>query len=120
MIKGYAAAAVLGLSAYLITIPRYGVWGAAASTVGTEIFVLVVTAYMASRYAHLKVDWRFTRRASVAALFMSLAFVTLHAFPVIVPLTVGTILYGAGLIATKALSKKFLMDLVRSSKNAPL
>lgn len=120
MIKGYAAAAVLGLSAYLITIPRYGVWGAAASTVGTEIFILIVTAYMASRYGHLTINWRFTRRAILAALSMCLAFVTLHSFPVVIPLLVGSVLYGAGLIATKAISKKFLMDLVRIHSKAPL
>lgn len=120
MIFGYAAAAALGLSLYLITIPRFGVWGAAVSTVITEILVLIITATLVHRYSAPGVHWKFTRKAALSAIPMIFAFYILRPFPVIIPLLVGSVAYGVSLLATGALSRNFVLDLVRAGKDAPL
>lgn len=54
MMYGYAAAAVIGLSAYFILIPRYGMFGAASVTVFTECLVLTISYLLVKRETQIR------------------------------------------------------------------
>lgn len=113
MIFGYATGAVIGLTAYLILIPRYGVWGGAWATVGTELIVLCITAWLFHRTAQLKITWDFFRKAVLAGIPMALIFFAWQSMPVLIPLAAGLGIYLIMLILTKAISKQFIFGIVR-------
>lgn len=114
MIFGYAVAAVVGLTAYILTIPRYGVWGAAWSTVATEALVLIITTTLFYRTARTTLSMRFALKSIVAGLPMAVIFVVgKETIPVLLLITFGLGAYGIALIATRAISKDFLLGLVK-------
>ncbi len=113
MIAGYALGAVVGLTAYIILIPRYGVWGGAWATVGTELLVLFITAWLFQKTAHPELQWDFFGKAVLAGLPMAAIFFIWRQVPVLIPLTTGLLAYVAMLFVTKAVSKQFIFGLIR-------
>ncbi len=108
MILGYAFTAVVGLSLYLTMIPRYGVWGAAWSTVITELLVLCITAVLFFRTTNVHLAWQFTGKTMLASVPMALIFIAMQTAPIVLTITIGLTAYSVMLVATRAISMQFL------------
>lgn len=72
MLVGYAAGAILGFAGYLLTIPVFSYWGAAGTTVGVELFVLAVSAYIFLHATRLSVNFENAKRIVLATLAITL------------------------------------------------
>lgn len=113
MILGYALVAAMALAAYAFLIPRYGMWGAAWTTVFSEVLMAILTAMVvirgsgaAPRYGNF---FRILLSAGVAALGM----VFLRDVHWLAALTIGAALYGGCLYMTGVFTRELLRDLLR-------
>lgn len=101
----------IGLNLFLI--PRYSYIGAAVATVVTEVFVISVNWHLLHKF----VDFRLSGLASLKGFFavaaMGVAMYLLRDYSIILPLVVGTIVYIAIVLATKAVSKEMVMEIIR-------
>ncbi len=83
MLKYYLMAAILGLSAYFLFIPKYGYWAAAIITVFVEIFVWVAAYYLVKKNAKISLKMNVLWRSIVAAIFSYILFWPLRNWSVI-------------------------------------
>ncbi|GEM_PF-1483066 len=90
LIKIFGMGAVLGLMAYLITIPRYSYWGAAWSTVGIEALVNIGIIAVLWR---LGITPHYERLPKIAAITLALALGLALPLPLIGKLIVGGVLW---------------------------
>lgn len=70
MVWGYGAAAVLGVGAYFVLIPRFGMYGAAGVTVFVEWLVLSVAFILVRRATHITLAWRILPKTLFASVVM--------------------------------------------------
>lgn len=71
MLRVYLAVAILGLAGYLIVIPPFGAWGAAAMTVATEVAITLGAFSIVRRATGARLSGRQARRALGAVGVMS-------------------------------------------------
>ena len=63
-----AVAAVVSIGGYFVLIPRWGVFGAAASVVAGQVVLVATLGYFAQRYFAIRYEWgRLTKAAGTAA-----------------------------------------------------
>lgn len=72
MIPFYVFTSISSLLAYLILIPRFSYFGAAAVTIYSEITISVFSAYCVLRYSNFKFSLKRVKRAFLASLIMGL------------------------------------------------
>ena len=107
LILPYIIAVVFNITANFIVIPQYSYFGAAATTVVTELFVLITSMYIVSKYLKLSPNWKVFNKALVASIIMgAIAFyIQLHVIWVAL-IAVGV--YVSLLLITKTISKQDL------------
>lgn len=110
MIKGYLAGAIIGLGLYLLLIPKFSYWGAAWGTLITELIVAIYAYVLVKRASGSGVSWRIVILTLPAAIMVS-AFFYWVSLPWILEIMLGVVIYGIGLIATKAVPLAFLREL---------
>ncbi len=111
IIGAYVFTSITALAGYLILIPRFSYFGAAAITIYSELAILLFAAYYAKKYAAIKINWNLSRKAIIATLVMS-AFLYLinppfysHTIGLLLTIAGATVIYGLALLALKAISK---------------
>ena len=114
MIAGYAAGAIIGLSGYLIFIPRYGSLGAAWMTVIAELVVLSATGLVFSRIAKLGIPWRGIWRPLLASGLMGLAIFPIQGQHLWLTIPLGAFIYSAVLLSLGGLSRRIIKAFVPS------
>lgn len=118
MILGYAATAVFGLAMYAFMIPRYGMIGAAWSTVATEMLIMMITFFAVwktmAMVPSLAVAWRAVAAAIVMGLFLYAAR-DLH-IALLVP--AGAIMYAAALYLFGGIKSETVREIF-SFRNSP-
>lgn len=70
MMYGYALAAVIGVSAYFLLIPRFGMFGAAGVTVFTECLVLIISVWLVKRETKIRLRLHILFKSIFASLVM--------------------------------------------------
>lgn len=115
MMWGYAIVALVSIVGYFFFIPTYGVWGATAMTIFSEILIAIITGIVVYRTA--KVPMRFTRssRALVASLFMYVTLVVLPPFPVLLEIVCAAILFFGMMLLLGGIRKQELAELLRGT-----
>lgn len=98
-----AIAVVFNLAANLLVIPRYGMIGAASTTLATEVLRCVLAAAYVRRDGFALVSARRLWKSILAAATMAAALVPLLAQPVWITLPTGVVVYAFVLFATGAL-----------------
>lgn len=112
MIWGYVATAVVGLSAYALTIPRFGLWGAAWSTVGTEALIMILTALMVWRFTHAPLELTIFSKSILASIILGLFLYLTRTFNLALPLLGGTLIYFITLYALGGIKKETLREIL--------
>lgn len=114
---------IFKIAADLATIPTFGFRGAAVTSIAAEFLVMAIGAITAYRYFKYKFNFATTFKIIVSALLMGAAVKLLwppiygifQNFGVFVLAFIGAIIYGALLLATKAINK----DMLRMLKKSP-
>lgn len=111
--RGVLLAAILNLIANLLIIPAHGAAGAAATTLGTEIMLMV---WLRWRIQPVVTGLRLPMtllRIAIPAAVMALVLVLLPTMPVLVMVTVGAGVYGGVGLLTGAIHRDDLRQLRR-------
>lgn len=118
MILGYAATAVFGLALYAFAIPRYGMIGAAWSTVATEMLIMVIIFFAVwkttAMVPSLAVAWRAAAASIVMGLFLYAAS-DLHVVPL---MFAGAIMYAAALYLFGGIKQETIREMF-SNRSLP-
>lgn len=112
MLIGYAAVALVGLSAYLMFIPSYSYWAAAWITVATELAVALIGFGVFYTVTKIAPSWSITSKALVSSAAMG---IFLYAFPqwhLAAKILAGTAVYGVTLFITGALTRETMRALL--------
>jgi len=112
MIWGYAAVAMLALIAYPLVIIRWGMFGAAWTTVGTEVVITVLTFLMVWRTTHLAPRLAVLWKSIVAALIMGAFLYVLKVENLALLLFGGTLIYFAALYLLGGIKKQILREII--------
>ncbi len=115
MLPIYIATA-LGIGAgYLFLIPRYGMWAAAWLTVASEVFVTAGSYIVAARSIPMGLHLRSVVVAWVSAGIMAVVLMALPSVPLLVLILLGAAVYGALLVALKAVPKELILQLMKKT-----
>lgn len=116
MMWNYLGVAILGVSAYLIFIPKYSYWAAASITIVTEflIAILGISIVYHEMKGGLKINilWK----AILAAIAMSLVIYYLLAWHVLILILLGGIIYFAVLYLLGAINKNQILEIIKYKK----
>jgi len=113
---------IFKIVADLIAIPYAGFRGAAVTSIVAEFLVMAVGAFTAYKYFKYKFNFTTTLKITISAIIMGVVVKLLHPisydlfqnFGIIPLIIIGMLVYGALLLATKAVSKDMLKMLKKS------
>lgn len=107
LILPYVIAVIFNIVANFIVIPQYSYFGAAATTVVTELIVLMSSLYVVSKYLKLSPNWKVFGKALIASIIMGVVafYINLHVMWVVL---IAIVVYTTLLLITKTISKKDL------------
>ena len=112
LIWPYSWAVIINVVANLLIIPRFSYMGAAVTTVLTEVWVLIFSAYIVAKYLHLSADWKVFGKALAVSLVMGLLLWLFRSWPVAWLVLVGAVIYVGLIWITKTVTKNDLVGLV--------
>jgi len=119
MLRVYLVTAILILAAYVIFIPRYGMWAAAWLTVTSEFIVAVGATYFTFHTANIHLATKSIFKTTLAAVLMALIILPLRDVWLPIPLIVGIVVYGALILLTGAVSRTTLKELLTFKPLSP-
>jgi O-antigen/teichoic acid export membrane protein len=96
----------------VILIPKYSYNAAAALTTGSEALVVLIGFVIVWRAYGFRPSLRTAAFGSAAAVVMGLVVYALDSLPLVVPLIIGTAVYGLALLATGTVSRELLAELL--------
>jgi O-antigen/teichoic acid export membrane protein len=100
MMFGYAATAAISLVAYLILIPRFGMWGAALVTVGSEALIALLTFLVVCGASGAWPKLTTAAKALTGSVIMYAALAAIPPLHVLLEVTIGATIYAAALLGT--------------------
>ncbi|MBU1037095.1 flippase [Patescibacteria group bacterium] len=115
MLKYYFAAAILSLIGYFVFIPKYSYFAAAWVTVIIETLIVLSSWFIFYKTTKLTFSFKVLFKSSLAALVMMAVLYLLPNWPTLLLILIGVVIYGATLIIIKAVDKKLLFDIIKSS-----
>jgi O-antigen/teichoic acid export membrane protein len=103
------------MTGYFIIIPTYGFIGAAWMTVFSELYTGILLYF--TLHTWLKRHLRFSAfiKMIVSALVMCMVIYLLQEMHVILRATIGACVYGIMILATRAISKETLQEILKRS-----
>lgn len=119
MLPIYIVVAVIALAGYIAFIPQYGIWAAAWLTVASETLVAVGSTVLLLKLSGTRWIPTASLKAVFAAAAMALAIWPLRDKPLGVPVVIGIATYMALLIATGAVSKATIKEIVSVRRDTP-
>lgn len=119
MLPVYVATAVVALAGYVLLIPRYGMWAAAWLTVFSEVCIAVAATVLTLVQSHTTIRLGPHLKAVASALLMALAIQPLKDLWLPVPILSGAAVYAILIVASGAVSRETLKDLLAFRRGAP-
>lgn len=116
-IKAYAFVAVTALAGYLLLIPAYSYYGAAAVTVYSEAVMMLFGFYYLYKVTKIRPRFNIFLRAALASLIMAGVIWILPSWNVAIVVAVAMIVYGAAIYLLKGLSKHDILEITRLRNN---
>lgn len=110
----FAATAVAAVIGYLIFVPTYGLWGAAWTTVGSEILIAMLTTALVWRSDAQRPSLRMLLKIAIACVAMALVLRILPELPVLITIALGALAYLTALWLVGGLRKEQLALLSRA------
>jgi O-antigen/teichoic acid export membrane protein len=119
---------IFKIAANILAIPVFGFRGAAVTSIAAEFLVMAVGAFTAYKYFKFKFNFVTTFKIIISALLMGAAVkflwpITYDIFQnagIFILAAIGAIIYGALLLATKAVSKDMLRMLKKADSSSGL
>ena len=105
LIWPYVIATLFNIGANLFIIPKFSYFGAAATTVLTELLVLLIATYIVKKRLGFSLSWRVFSRALLASIGMVIVLMLLSNLHVLWLVLIGTISYLGLLLITRAITK---------------
>ncbi|MBI5794211.1 flippase [Candidatus Uhrbacteria bacterium] len=112
MTWGYIGVAILSILGYFWFIPPYGIWGAVWVTLFSEAAIALITFLVVSRATGSRPNLTVTFKALAAGAVMYATLKILPESHVVIDVLVGATVYGAMLLALKAVSVQELKSLL--------
>ena len=111
LIVPYVAAVIFNIVTNFLVIPHFSYFGAAVTTVATELLVLLTTMYIMRRYVDLSPRWSVFSKALLASAIMGivLMYINLHVIWLVV---IGGMIYGVIIFITKAVTKQDILSIL--------
>lgn len=119
MVWTYLGVAIIGVTAYLTLIPSMGILGAATGTIITESLTAVVGFILVLSVMKFRLRTGTLPRVVFATMVMGLVAWSLREQPVWISLPTTALVYGAGLLITKALTLATIRDIVSHQPTQP-
>lgn len=117
MVKYYLLAAIFGVAAYFIFIPKYSYWAAAWVTVAVEIFVWVCAFILVKKMANISLKFNILGKTVLVGVISFLFFWPLRHWPVILLAPLVSVFYFLFLILFKVIDKNKINILLNKKKN---
>lgn len=117
MIWGYGAVAVISVAGYLILIPRYSYMGAAWMTVAAEALIMIIAGSMVLKTTHTKINLDIPLRIVLSTVVMGLILWLLPDWHWLLATLIGTVVYLAMIVFTRALSRDMIRDIAQFRSN---
>lgn len=112
MTWGYAVTAIVAIVGYLIFIPRYGMWGAAGVTCLSEFLIALFTFIAVSWTTKMLPNLIVAAKAILASLIMYFILSALPAWPVLITIGIGVIVYGVIMVVIGGINLKEIKELL--------
>lgn len=109
----YIIAAILGLSGYLILIPKFGIWGAVYTTIFSETVAALILASLAIYYSKTIPKTTALLKIIISSSIMSLAIYWTRNFPLIFNIIWGASIYGITIFSLKTISPETLKEIFK-------
>jgi len=113
MIAVYLIVAIVALTGYFLTIPRFGYFGAAWMTVVSELLMTVLAARLVLRKTGSRLHFGVAGRVLAAGAVMAFVLWVSREFPWPALLALGTATYAAGVIGFRAMSLATIKEIVQ-------
>lgn len=113
-LKGVLYGAIFNIVTNLFAVPKYSYYGAAVTTVLTEILVCIYMTYWFSRFNNLKLPFGFVGKTVLSSsLMLFVIFCGLHytELNILIPIILGFATYFVMLVLLKVLKKNILTDI---------
>lgn len=111
LVLPYVVAVIFNIVTNFLVIPYYSYFGAAGTTVATELFVLIVSAYIVYKYIKLTPSFVVFGKALLASILMGLGL-TLFNLHVVWVALIGAVTYALLLVLFKTVSKQDLINIM--------
>jgi len=108
----FLSGAVINIAANFIFIPRYTYFGAAWTTLITEILVTIMMFYIIFNHRKIKINLFKTKRILLSGLVMALAVYPFRNLNLLISVPIGAVVYLASLYISKAITKEELMEVL--------
>ncbi|MFA5188231.1 MAG: flippase [Patescibacteria group bacterium] len=118
MVGAYIFVAIVSLAGYLITIPIYGYYGAAAFTIVSEALIFIFNFLVTYRTIKFLPSIKILFKATLASIVMSIFLYLLAGQNVILQLILATLIYLITLYFMKGFSKELAAEIL-SLKSQP-
>lgn len=112
MVWGYAATAIIAIAGYFLFIPRFGMWGAAWVTCLSEFLIALLTFIAVSRVSKVLPNLITAAKAVLAGAVMFFILSALPAWPVIIVIGIGILIYGVIIAAIGGIKIKEVKNLL--------
>lgn len=112
MVGAYFLVAIIALAGYLITIPKYGYFGAAAFTIISEALIFIFNIVMVIKTTNLGIKLRIILKTMAASLVMAVFLYFFQGQNVILQLILASIVYIIALYLFKGLSKELVLAII--------
>lgn len=115
-IKAYAFVAVTALAGYLIFIPKFSYFGAAAVTVYSEAMMMLFGFYYIYSVTKTVPKFNIFSKALLASLIMAAFIYFLPAWNIVISICLGSIVYVGFLYLLKGISKQEALEIISLRK----
>ncbi|MCC7357551.1 flippase [Candidatus Uhrbacteria bacterium] len=119
MLRWYIMIAVVTCAGYLLFIPIYGMYAAAWLTVFAETCVTLVTTFIALKTSNTHINLNQTVKISVCAIIMALIILPFKQNHLIIPILIGSIVYGILILIAGVISKDTIRAIFSIRKGIP-
>lgn len=112
LIVPYIWAVVFNIGANLLLIPQFSFWGAAVTTVLTELGILIFSMYLVAKYLKLTANWTIFGKTLIISALMGWIIWLARPLPVGWLVVLGAVVYIGLILATKTVTRKEIMSLI--------
>lgn len=109
----YLGVAVVSLSGYLIFIPKFSYFGAAAVTVGSEVLITISAAAIVLSATKVRLSLLRAGKVFLAAAIMTLTLMTFNELNIFLLIGIGIVEYSVLLMVFRGVTKEMLLEIIR-------